>query len=1095
MVKVNTLVTPEWKKIQDGFLTEGLEFVFRELLGWGLENPKVLPCVVGEETFAPKVIADLKGYRIFLVETSRLPSPKTQAQIDAKLSLQAPERITIFSDGSTMQWRWPHQTPSGGVSYESLSISASKMPSFLAQRLVGLRFTVQDFTQGVSLVDVRDRVRGRFDGAKVTKKFFDEFRKHHQHLARSIEGLDVEEDRSAYATLLMNRLMLLYFLQKREFLNDDPFYLENCLNQVQQSKGQDKFYSFYRDLLLPMFFDRLAAFAPKELDPEVARIIGDIPYINGGIYEPSPLEKEFGGELNVPDEIFEIVLGFFGKFNWHLDTRPSGSENEINPEVIGYIFEQYINYTAGGKKDNGAYYTKEDVTGYMVGSTLIPRILDYCAELEIPFLDLITENPLRYIHSDMLHGYEIETRTWLPVAHRLKEVWSDDPIHWHELDDAETDTAINLPGESWVETFYRRERVENLTQELAGGLVNEINDLVTHNLNSRLLLTDAIDRVENPDIVANLWSKVTSISVLDPTCGSGAFLFAAMEALEDVYHHLIDVMRTERSESASAKHIVEEIERHPNDRYFVRKSIALNNLYGTDLMPDAVETAKLRIFLALVSCLENKSEIEPLPDLDFNLKAGNLLVGFRDALDLERLSGDVLGTLALQMLGPRILEFIESYQRFVATSISGDSRETLRNKSELDTLIDSLREEADIAFCEIEGVPASSREAWMNLNRPFHWFIEFPMIQKRGGFDVLVGNPPYVATSSLTKEQKLQFSSFGSSECPDLYAPCIERALSLVERSGARVAVIVMLSLSVGKPFAPLRQLLYEGKFQEWWSTYGNFPAGLFAGAAVRNTILVLTPGTGSHVTRHHIFSARTRPYLFATIEYSPFARTGSNPPVRGGVCQEVADTLAKQSLPVSASGSDAVFVKPAGTYWFPVLPFAPPTYNEGFSVEKLVDSNLKRVGLLEVEEKAVAVSVLGGKIGYLWWSATGDNFNALAGQTVAPRALALEGLRNNQEVRLLATRVIENLHSAVILVFHKGIFVNLRWSSLYEFTDLFDRELLNAVGLGQAWKPLNIWYRQVMKSSGASSKDRIPPDGFAENLVEKLMAGSDSES
>lgn len=175
---------PEWKKVQDGFAEKGLQHVFLELLGWGLENSNVIACDVDGEIFAPIVLADLKGYRVFLIETSSLPSPKMQARIDGALSVQAPERITIFSDGSTMQWRWPHQTPSGGVSYESLSISASKMPSFLAQRLVGLKFSAQDFAAGISLVDVRDRVRGRFDGAKVTKKFFDEFRKHHQHLAK-----------------------------------------------------------------------------------------------------------------------------------------------------------------------------------------------------------------------------------------------------------------------------------------------------------------------------------------------------------------------------------------------------------------------------------------------------------------------------------------------------------------------------------------------------------------------------------------------------------------------------------------------------------------------------------------------------------------------------------------------------------------------------------------------------------------------------------------------------------------------------------------------------------------------------------------------
>jgi len=1078
---------PVWKKIRAAFSEHGLRHVFLEHLGWSSGSGQALPIEVHGDTFAPTVLAEVKGYRVFLIETSTLPTPRVQTIVDSELGAQAPERITIFSDGVTHQWRWPHQTPSGGVSFETLSVSATAMPSFLAQRLVGLKFSAEDFAKGLGLLDVRDRVRGRFDGAKVTKKFFDEFKKRHRALAESIEGLEVELDRSTYATLLMNRLMLLYFLQKREFLNDDAFYLENCLKQVQGLQGKDRFFTFYRDLLLPMFFDRLASFAGKELDPEISAILGDIPYLNGGIYEPSALEKEFGRALNVPDHVFEEILSFFGRFNWHLDTRPSGSENEINPEVIGYIFEQYINYTAGGKKEKGAYYTKEDVTGYMVGATLVPRVLDYCQELSIPFTDLVAGDPRRYIHADMLHGYDQDANSWRGAPEGLVSVWQDDPIEWHALDDAENIPDINLPGETWVEVFYRRERVDKLVEDLGNGLVVEVNDLVTHNVNARLVLTDAIDRIEDPDTVVRLWESVSSLSVLDPTVGSGAFLFAAMEALEDIYHHIIDMLKSSVSSSPAAESIVTEINRHPNDRYFVRKSIALNNLYGTDLMADAIETAQLRIFLALVSCLESRSELEPLPDLDFNLKCGNLLLGFRDSKDFDRFDGDVLNPLFIRDLKPEIDGYKRNYKRFVASSTGENSQQISELKSSLGLLSQNLREKTNTAFARMNQVEPAEREVWVDRYKPFHWFIEFPGVIEKGGFDVVVGNPPYITRSSLTREEFRQISNYRTRDCPDVYAACVERSLGLASAEGGRVAFITMLSLSVGASFGSLREVFQEYSFGEWWSTYGNFPAGLFAGAAVRNTIIILSPGAGAHVTRHHIFSARTRSSLFASVEYFESGRSDNEPPIRAGVARGVTDLLAGMALPAAPPGRTAVYLKPAGTYWFPVLPFPVSTYSEAFEVVKSVDPNLKKVTLSTKENLGTATAILAGKIGYLWWSATGDNFNALVGQTEAPRALAALMFGKSDSIGLAATELLQNIEGAIILVFHRGLFVNIRWSKLSESTDLFDREVLNVAGLSAEWRDLNIWYRQVMRSSGSSAKDREPPLGFARSLVTGL--------
>ena len=131
------------------------------------------------------------------------------------------------------------------------------------------------------------------------------------------------------------------------------------------------------------------------------------------------------------------------------------------------------------------------------------------------------------------------------------------------------------------------------------------------------------------------------VTILDPTCGSGAFLFAALNILEPLYEAYLDRMevfldelqnipventRTERFRDF--RKILENIDQHPNRRYFILKSIIINNLYGVDIMEEAIEICKLRLFLKMVAQIDDVRQIEPLPDIDFNIQAGNTLVGY-----------------------------------------------------------------------------------------------------------------------------------------------------------------------------------------------------------------------------------------------------------------------------------------------------------------------------------------------------------------------------------------------------------------------------------------------------------------------------------
>src|SRR3989449_11100406 len=91
-----------------------------------------------------------------------------------------------------------------------------------------------------------------------------------------------------------------------------------------------------------------------------------------------------------------------------------------------------------------------------------------------------------------------------------------------------------------------------------------------------------------------------------------------------------------------SRKIVEKIAHPPNRRYFILKSIIVNNLYGVDIMEEAVEICKLRLFLKLVAQLDSQDRIEPLPDIDFNIRAGNTLVGYARYADVEKAVGSKL---------------------------------------------------------------------------------------------------------------------------------------------------------------------------------------------------------------------------------------------------------------------------------------------------------------------------------------------------------------------------------------------------------------------------------------------------------------------
>src|SRR5581483_1074855 len=303
-------------------------------------------------------------------------------------------------------------------------------------------------------LDVARKVEQTFNVERVTKKFYERFQSEHTKFLAFIRGITSQGDCAWYTSLMLNRLMFIYFIQKQGFLDTksehqldgDHDYLRHRLQRTQAEQGRDTFHSFYRYFLLRLFHDGLSK---RERTPELEQLLGRVPYLNGGLFDVHVLEQTYP-DIQIPDEAFERIFDFFDGYDWHLDDRPISKGNEINPDVLGYIFEKYIN-----QKQMGAYYTKEDITGYISKNTIIPYIFDAAEQkclvafaADGPIWSLLRVDPDRYIYEAVKKGAE------LPLPPEIEAGVRDVARRGEWNKPALEDYAV--PTEIWREVAARR---------------------------------------------------------------------------------------------------------------------------------------------------------------------------------------------------------------------------------------------------------------------------------------------------------------------------------------------------------------------------------------------------------------------------------------------------------------------------------------------------------------------------------------------------------------------------------------------------------------------------------------------------------------
>ena len=530
----------------------------------------------------------------------------------------------------------------------------------------------------------------------LTRRFYRALDAHIGALADSMPPRVPREDARTVSLLYASRLLFLRFLEAKGWLDDDRDFLSSRFDACMRLGGH-----FHRSVLRPLFFGTLNT--PTHRRAPAARSLGRIPFLNGGLFARSALERRAGA--------WEYADGCFGALFDELFHRyrfvaredsATWSEASVDPEMLGRAFECLM--AADERRSHGVFFTPHALVARVAGEAL---------------------------------------RAALPAQ----------------------------------------------TLRAAHGA-----------------------------------------RVLDPACGSGAFLVYVLEGLAGLRREL-----GERGSVAA-----------------VRRDVLARSIFGVDRNPTAVWLCELRLWLSVVieSDEVDPMSVPPLPNLDRNVRVGDALAGSGFSSDAR----GVVGSARLERLRAGYVRATGSRKMHLARAL--DREERRRALSRLDRQLENAAHARRETLCALRGrdlfgdrtrLDAPGRRALkqgrdalraLRVERrrvaeggalPFSFDAFFAEAHASGGFDIVIGNPPWVRLHRMPDQLRRQFresfevfrgaawsagaaaggASKGFASQVDLAALFVERGISLL-RDGGTLALLLPVKLWRSLAGGGVRRFLLE---------------------------------------------------------------------------------------------------------------------------------------------------------------------------------------------------------------------------------------------------------------------------------------------
>jgi hypothetical protein len=534
----------------------------------------------------------------------------------------------------------------------------------------------------------------------ITRRFFRMLEKTVAELADSADTLVNRAERHELALLYVSRLIFLSFLETKGWLNGDFGFLSNGYSECIASGG-----SYQRKVIEPLFFGTLNT--AMRARSRRARTFGRIPFLNGGLFSRSSLEKRRRGCVFSDDSFGNAYGSLLSRYRFSArEDSAIWSDASIDPEMLGKAFEALM--VAGERKSSGAFYTPQALVEEVAEEAL-------CSALD-----------------------------------------------------------VGLRGAAGIERLF-------------------------------------------------------NIRVLDPACGSGAFLVDVLERLSS--------LRLAAGEIGSIAEI--------------RRRVLTTSIFGVDLNPMAVWLCELRLWLAIVieSAEGDPMRVVPLPNLDRHIRVGDSLSGgaFDDAARLT--SGRRLASLRgryMRASGPRkktLAKAMDRAERGAAIEVL--EREGARSTALRRELLIGLRSKDLFGDRQLPGrdarlrllaVRTQIRDAARAVRQlrggsalPFSFAAHFSDVAVGGGFDVVIGNPPWVRVHQIAESSRARLrndfvvyrtaawesgagaagAGRGFSAQIDMSALFVERSCELL-RPGGTMALLLPSKLWRSLAGGGVRQLLFD---------------------------------------------------------------------------------------------------------------------------------------------------------------------------------------------------------------------------------------------------------------------------------------------